>query len=151
MGRDLTVPSLDTADVWWTSTLFELGYLCFICDGFSFYTQDHEVISLQVLHKYHLKSCVTSMCIHFCFDKSPRNFRIRKFRCRKDPILEPVAAAVSCIHHVDLLGVTAWEPIGVSGSVYSCSFLCNYHITSIMQKGCIWAYPNPSHEMELYR
>jgi hypothetical protein len=123
--------------------------LAFLRDDFTFYTSSHELISLPVLHKYHLQGRVTSVHIRFRFDKSPRNFSIRKFRSTKDAILDPVAAAVSCIHRADLLRIPVWEPIGAFGTVSSFSFLRDYHITRIMQKTCIWAYPNPNHEMRL--
>jgi hypothetical protein len=116
---------------------------------FSFFTSGHESISLLTLHRYHLKGRVTSVHIRFRFDKSPRNFSIRKFCCTIDPILDPVAAAVSCIHRADLLGIPAWEPVAAFGTLSTYHFLRDSHITTVMQKTCIWAYPNPTHKMQL--
>jgi hypothetical protein len=124
--------------------------LAFLRTDFSFFTSDHESISLPTLHRHHLKSCVTSVHLRFRFDKSPRNFSIRKFCSTNDPILDPVAAAVSCIHRADLLGIPAWEPIAAFGTLSTYSFLRDSHITIVMQKTCIWAYPNPKHKMRLH-
>jgi hypothetical protein len=108
-------------------------------------------LSCCLLHRYHLQGGVISIHLHFCFDKSPQNFYIYNFRCTKDPNLIIVAAAaVSCIHHADLLDIPAWwEPIGAVGTFSTCSFLRDSHITTIMPNSCIWVYPNPKHKMRL--
>jgi hypothetical protein len=41
---------------------------------------------------------IVSVHIQFLFDKSPRNFNIRKFQNTKDTILDPMTEAVSCMH-----------------------------------------------------
>jgi hypothetical protein len=138
-----TIPNIKDAGIWAGQAL------AFIRADFSFYTDAHEAIALSVLHITFLTGSIASVHIRFRFDKSPRNFSIRKFRSTKDPILDPVAAAVSCIHRADLLSIAAWEPIGAFGTLSCSSFLRDYHITRIMQKSCIWAFPNPQHEMRL--
>jgi hypothetical protein len=100
---------------------------------------------LPTLHRHHLKGCVTSVLLSFRFDKSSRNFSIRKFHSTIDPILDPVAVAVSCIHRADLL-IPAWEPIAAFRTLSNYSFLCDSHGSTVMQKTCIWAYPNPKHK-----
>jgi hypothetical protein len=65
--------------------------------------------------------------------------------------MDPVAAAVSCIHHADLLRILLWEPIGAFGAI-NCSptFLRDYHVSHIMRKACKWAYPSPTHYMRVH-
>jgi hypothetical protein len=138
-----TIPSTTDAGIWAGQSL------AFIREDFTFYTQAHEAVALATIHSTYLTGVVAKVHIRFRFDKSPRNFSFRKFRSTNDPILDPVSAAVSCIHRADLLRIPAWEPIGAFGTVSCCSFLRDYHITRIMQKSCIWAYPNPQHEMRL--
>jgi hypothetical protein len=137
------IPAIEDAGIWAGQAL------AFLRVDFSFYTDEHRAISPSDLHQTFLQGNVASVHIRFRFDKSPRNFSIRKFRSTNDPILNPVAAAVSCIHRADLLGIPDWEPIGAFGSVSSRSFLRDYHITRVMQKSCLWAYPDPTHEMRL--
>jgi hypothetical protein len=112
----------------------------FLQNDYSFYTSDHEAVSLPVQHWYHLKGHITSIHLRFRFDKSPRNFSVCKFRrIRTYPILDPMAAAASCIHR----GNPAWEPIGAFDTISTYSFLCDSHITTIMQKTCLWALGVP--------
>jgi hypothetical protein len=62
-----------------------------------------------------------------------------------------VAAAISILHHADLLSVPLWEPFGVFGSAaWKYSFLRDVHISAIMKKACIWAYPDPTHYMQVH-
>jgi hypothetical protein len=138
-----TIPRTEDVGVWAGQAL------AFLRTTFSFFTSDHKYISFPTLHRHHLKGCVTSVHLHFCFHKSPLNFSIQKFCCTDDPILDPVAAAVSCIHRADLLGIPAWEPIAAYGTLSTYYFLPDLHITTVMQKTCIWAYPNPKHEMRI--
>jgi hypothetical protein len=125
--------------------------LAFLRADFVFYTAQHELIPLAALHQSYLQGRVISVHIRFRFDKSPRNFSIRKFQSTQDSILDPVAAAVSCIHRADLLQTPAWEPIGVFGTAQSSpAFLRDYHISKIMRRACEWAYPNPTHYMRVH-
>jgi hypothetical protein len=105
------IPTTSDAGVWAGQAL------AFIRADFTFYTEQHELIELAYLHRAYLKGKVVAVHIRFRFDKSPRNFSIRKFQRTDDPILDPVAAAVSCIHRADLLRIPLWEPIGVFGAV----------------------------------
>jgi hypothetical protein len=65
----------------------------------------------------------------------------------KDPILDPVAAAVSCIYCADLLKFLEAEPTGVYlETKQGLSLHWDYHVSKIMHQACIWAYPNPAHQ-----
>jgi hypothetical protein len=124
--------------------------LAFIRDDFTFYDARHTLVDTARLHSLYLLGHVQSVHIRFRFDKSPRNFSIRKFQSTNDSILDPVAAAISCFHRADLLGVPLWEPIGVFGSaVGKYAFLRDYHLTRVMRKACEWAYPDSNHYMRL--
>jgi hypothetical protein len=125
--------------------------LAFLRDDFTFYDSHHALIEQSNLHRMHLQGLVQSVHIRFRFDKSPRNFSIRKFQSTKDVILNPVAAAISILHQANLLLVPLWEPIGVFGLASSkYSFLRDFHISVIMKKACCWAYPDPTHYMRVH-
>ena len=117
---------------------------------FTFYSSHHAVIPLEDLISSHHQRLIVSVHIRFRFDKSPTNFSVRKFQSTKDPILDPVAAAVSCIHRANLLSFPSWEPIGVFCSARrGARFLRDYHVSKIMRRACVWAYPDPSHYMRI--
>jgi hypothetical protein len=125
--------------------------LAFLRDDFTFYDNQHTLIEQANLHRQHLQGLVQSVHIRFRFDKSPRNFSIRKFQSTQDVILNPVAAAISILHRANLLSVPLWEPIGVFGLTASkYSFLRDFHVSAVMKKACIWAYPDPTHYMRVH-
>jgi hypothetical protein len=125
--------------------------LAFIREDFIFYDPEHTLIEHAHLHRRHIQGHVKSVHLRFRFDKSPRNFSFRKFQSTEDPILDPVAAAVSIVHRADLLSVPLWEPVGVFGvTSRKFFFLRDYHISAIMKQACVWAYPDPSHYMRVH-
>ncbi len=139
------IPTSDDAGIWAGQAL------AFLRDDFIFYDTNHTLIEHSQLHRQHLQGDVQSVHIRFRFDKSPRNFSIRKFQSTKDVILDPVAAAISILHRADLLSVPLWEPIGVFGTApKKFSFLRDFHISSIMKKACVWAYPDETHYMRVH-
>jgi hypothetical protein len=139
-----TIPQTPDAGIWAGQAL------AFVLADFTFYMHHHEIVSLSQLISSHRQKLVVSVHIRFRFNKSPTNFSVRKFQTTKDKILDPVAAAVSCIHQADLLQVAAWEPIGVYKSLQKGTcFLRDYNVSTVMQKTCVMAYPNPSHYMRV--
>jgi hypothetical protein len=93
-----TIPKTPDAGLWAGQAL------AFIRAGFTFYTVQHEIVSMSDLISFHRKKRIVSVHIRFRSDKSPTNFSVRKFQTtKKDPILDPIDAVVSCIHHADLL------------------------------------------------
>ena len=140
-----TIPLTEDAGEWAGQPI------AFIRADFTFYTAEHQSVQFSDLVSSHRNHCIVSVHIRFRFDKSPTNFSVRKFRNTKDSILDPVDAAVSCIHQADLLGFPEWEPIGVyrSPSKGSC-FLRDYNVSRIMRRACVWAYPNPEHHMRIH-
>jgi hypothetical protein len=125
--------------------------LAFVGDDLPFYDAAHTLIEHRELHRRHVQVHVQSVHIRFRFDRSPRNFSIRNFQLTKDPILDPVSAAIGCFHRADLLHVPLWEPIGVFGSVSrKYYFLREFHISAVMKRACVLAYPDPTHDMRVH-
>jgi hypothetical protein len=128
-GRFNTIPITLDACAWAGQAI------TFLRADFVFYIAQHKLIPLATLYSSYSSGSVISVHIRFRFDKSPRNFSIQKFQRTDGPILDPVAAVVSCIHQADLLQLPVWEPIGAFGSVSSSpAFLWDYHILNVMQK-----------------
>jgi hypothetical protein len=139
-----TIPKTTDAGTWAGQAL------AFIRADFTFYSASHELIPLANLAAFHRQGRIISIHIRFRFDKSPTNFSIRKFQTTKDSILDPVAAAVSCVYRADLLKSPADEPIGVYFDTRKgLSFLRDYHVSKVMRQACIWAYPNPAHQLRV--
>ena len=89
--------------------------------------------------------------IRFWFDKSKHDFLVQKFQHTDDPILNPVDAAVSIIQRAYMLRVPLKEPVGVyalTSHEEPYQFLCDYHITPILQAMCVRAYPLETHYLQ---
>jgi hypothetical protein len=101
------------------------------------------------LYQAHVQ--IRAYSLRFRFDKSPRNFSIRKFQLTNDPILDPVSAAISCFDRADLHHVHLWEPIGAFGSVSrKYYFLREFHISAVMTRACVLAYPDPTRYIRVH-
>jgi hypothetical protein len=96
--------SLDAGD--WRNTPIAFMY----CD-FSFYTKVGHRVAHHDFHR--LGHTVHEFHERFRFDKSPRNFTIRKFRRSGHKFLCPVLAAISIIVRALALRVPRTCPIGV--------------------------------------
>jgi hypothetical protein len=139
-----TIPQTPDAGMWAGQPL------AFVRADFTFYSDSHEIVPLSDIVQYHRLQQIVAVHIRFRFDKSPTNFSVRKFQTTKDPILDPVAAAVSCIHRTDLLNFKEWELIGVYySSRQGARFLRDYNVSKVMRQACMWAYPNPLHYMRV--
>jgi hypothetical protein len=126
--------------------------LAFIRADFQFF--DH--LNCCVIHtnvfKMYRAGQLASVHIRFRFDKSKQNHTIRKFHISRDPILNPVGAAVSIIRRADMLRVPILEPVGVYSPPNSTSyaFLRDYHITPILRDMCRLAYPDKTHYLRIH-
>jgi hypothetical protein len=139
-----TIPQIADAGIWAGQPL------AFVRADFTFYSSSHAIVPLSHLVESHRNMLIVSVHIRFRFDKSPTNFSVRKFSATQDSILDPVAAAVSCIHRANILGFPDWEPIGVYHSTRLGSrFLRDYNVSKVMRQACLWAYPNPLHYMRV--
>jgi hypothetical protein len=120
--------------------------LAFTREDFIFYNAAHTLVEQRELHCWHIQGHVHYVHIRFCFDKSPKNLKLTN-----DAILDPVSAAISCLHCADLLQVPLWEPVGVLGSVSKqYFFLQDFHISAVMKWACVLAYPGPTHYMRVH-
>ena len=126
--------------------------LAFLQEDFTFYDRQACLIDMSTIHVAHKKKLIHMVHIRFRFDKSATNFSIRKFTVTTDEILDPVAAAVSLIRRAQLLGVPAREPIGVYTKDHQdgYTFIRDYHITQVIRKMCIRAYPDSSHYLRIH-
>lgn len=138
------IPATPDAGIWAGQAL------AFLRTDFLFYSANHELVPMTDVVALHRKGGVAEVHVRFRFDKSPTNFSIRKFRITQDPILDPVAAAISCVYRADLLHSPLSEPIGVfRDRRQGTMFLRDYHISKIMRQACVWAYPNPAHQLRV--
>jgi hypothetical protein len=120
--------------------------IAFIRSDFTHYDAFGRVIPPSLLYRSHYDQLITEVHIRFRFDKSGENFIIRKFSRTDHPILCPVDASVSIIHRACLLNVPEDEPLGVfAGVTLPYIFLRDFHVTDVMRKACIAAYPDPQH------
>jgi hypothetical protein len=126
--------------------------LAFVKEYFTFYDQDNCCIPQKKVLTEHKNKRIRTVHIRFRFDKSATNFSIRKFMITDDMILNPVDAAVSIIRRAQMLGVLQNEPIGVYATDQKMSyhFLWDYHITPILRRMCVRAYPNPQHYLRIH-
>jgi hypothetical protein len=126
--------------------------LAFLAEDFTFFDFQHCCVPhADIVHEYKQKR-IQMVHIRFRFDKSKTNFSIRKFMVTNDMILNPVDAAVSIIRRAQLLKVPPKEPLGVYSPEDSKQyrFLRDYHITPILRRMCVRAYPDPSHYLRLH-
>ena len=94
-------------------------------------------------------SSVYEFHLRFRFDKSQRNFVIKKFR-RGESFLCPIEASISIVTRAHILHVPPDEPIGVFAFAKAKSgftFLQSSDIIKVMRQVCVAAYPNPLHYM----
>jgi hypothetical protein len=126
--------------------------LAFIQEDFTFFDAEDCCVPKKEILRAHKKKLLRMVHICFRFDKSMTNVLIRKFMITEDSILSPVDAAVSIIRRVQILKVPVHKPIGVyaTDSKGDYRFLRDYHITPVLRRMCINAYPNPQHYLRLH-
>ena len=146
--RFQTVPmSVDAGAAQWAGLP-----LAFIRSDFTFYDVQHCLLDSTTIFAQYRAGSVAHLAILFRYDKSPRNFSIRKFTTTDDLHLDAVNAAVSLIHRADLLGIPLDEPIcafQASGRNATSTFLRDYHVKNVIQAAAIRAYPNPRHYLRV--
>ena len=145
------VPDLPFAGEWAGTPI------AFVAEDFTFYTKDSLRLStIQLLS--HPKSAA-QLHIRFRYDKSPRNFVIRKFAISGHPILCPVRAAISVCCRALALGSKKGDPLGVARipknkrSDARTVFLTSNDVVRIMRRACLDAYPDPAsyHHIHAHR
>ena len=122
--------------------------MAFLREDFTFYTSDLVECPWPAALPLYRANLLEFVRIRFRFDKSPRNFSMRKFRRTSDVHLCPVDACVSLCHRADILKVPLLEPVCAfkdPKSKFPFDFLRDYHITSHLRDACVQAYPDPNH------
>ena len=144
-----TVPmSVDAAAAKWAGLP-----LAFIRSDFTCSDAQHCLLDSTNIFAQHRAGSVAHLAILFRYDKSPRNFSIRKFTTADDLHLDAVHAAVSLIHRADLLGIPLDEPIcafRATNRNATYTFLRDYHVTNVIRAAAIRAQPNPQHYLRVH-
>ena len=127
--------SLDAGN--WKNTL-----IAFIFSDFTFLTKAGRVVPHNWLQQ--LGHTVHELHIRFRFDKSPRNFTIRKFRRSGHNFLCPILGGISVISRAIALQVPPNEPIGVyrTSNKGTYTFLRSYDVITRMQAVCRLVHPD---------
>ena len=136
------VPDLPFAEEWAGTPI------AFVEDDFSFYSADSR--KLELIKILEFPNRAAQVHIRFRYDKSPRNFTVRKFAKSGHKILCPVKAALSICARAIALGVKKNEPLGVALLPANkikkerTVFLVASDVVKIMRQTCLDAYPDPS-------
>ena len=124
--------------------------IAFIWDDFQFFDKNMCLVPTTFEDFLSNPSRANELHLRFRFDKSGRNFVIKKYR-RGQGLLCALDASHSILTRAYLLQVPANEPVGVfrppSSSKYT--FLKSDDIISIMRQVCIQTYPDPNHYMRI--
>ena len=131
--------------------------IAFIASDFEFFTKKNRKMSARRLLRH--PSQATQVHIRFRYDKSTRNFTIRKFAASGHDLLCPVRAAIAIRARAQALGCKNLDPIGVAQIPKNKSkptrtvFLVANDVVRIMRKACIDAYPDPTnyHRLNAHR
>jgi hypothetical protein len=86
--------------------------------------------------------------IRFRFDKSPKNFTVRKFRRSGHIFLCPILAAISILLRAHALGVPESAPIGAfrpMTSTPSFTYITSADVIRIMRQACLLPYLDNDH------
>ena len=127
--------------------------VAFIASDFTFYDiSDHLIV-----HSNLPRARTLAVAVHICFrfDKSPRNFTVRKFARSSHEFLCPVDAAINIICRALFFAITATEPLAVCAFTPTKSwsrpytYLRSKDMIRVMRSVVIEAYPDPSHYMRL--
>ena len=121
--------------------------IAFVASDFTFFSADSRRITLkEILENPNLAH---ELHVRFRYDKSGRNFTIRKFR-RGKGLLCPIDAAISILLRAAALKVPPGHPIGVhhnprSKSATKVVLLQSAEVIKVMRSVCLEAYPDKNH------
>ena len=136
------VPELPFAEEWAGTPI------AFIDEDFSFYTENRHKLTMKEIIED--KERAQELHIRFRYDKSPRNFVIRKFRRTGHKILCPVSAAIAIRCRASVLKVEKGKALGVAhipktkNKEARVVNLVSNDVVRIMRKACLDAYPSPT-------
>jgi len=135
-----TVPDSVDAEEWAGTPL------AFIAADFLFYSADGYLMTADQAEQR--RDMVTYVHVRWRFDKSPRNFVLRKFRKTGHPIFDPVDATINIIARARGLGVKPKEPLGVfrrsKGGHWTYIHSSN-DVIPLIRRMVELAYPDPDH------
>ena len=123
--------------------------VAFIAADFTFFNHNYCRLSHAQLHK--APSTAYELHIRYRFDKSARNFTIKKYR-RGESFLCPIDAAISILRRAFLLQVPVHAPIGVyspKSSARSFTYLRDSDVVQVVREACVLAYPDPNHYLRI--
>ena len=141
------VPDAPAAGIWAKTPI------AFIASDFTFYAADGRRLSRREI--LHTPEKAVEVHVRFRFDKSGRNFTIRKFR-RGRGLICPVDAAISIIVRAVALKVPAKDPIGVfynprsRKSKTKVVLLQSSDVVKVMRSVCLETYPDPNHYYHIH-
>ena len=138
----LTVPYIPDAGVWAGTPI------AFIEEDFVFYDQNGHLLATSAAIQ--CRARVMYVYIRWRFDKSPRNFAIRKFRRTDHPFLDPVDAALSIVDRARTLRVPERHPLGVfrRNKAGSYTYLqSSPDVIPVIRKAVADAHPDPKHRV----
>lgn len=123
--------------------------IAFISEDFTYLDADGIVLDHQDLFRDSTPAVQLQLCTRY--DKSGRNFAIRKFG-RGQGFLCPISASLSLLYRAHLLGAGPDEPISVYHDTTSSTgyqYLRANDVTTQMRQIVIDTYPNPKHFLRL--
>ena len=138
-GQFARVPNTIEAGMWATYPL------AFIADDFTFYCYRHLHMQHSEVITHPERICFVEL--RWRFDKSGRNFTVKKFG-RGAGLICPIDALVSILRRAHILQVPKLHPIGVFQAPSSKSgytFLKSDDVIKVMRKACVLAYPDEHH------
>jgi hypothetical protein len=135
------VPDAPVAEEWAKEPI------AFVASDFTFFSTDNCRVTLkEILENPKLAH---ELHVRFRYDKSGRNFTIRKF-ARGKGLLCPIDAAISILLRAAALNVPPGHPIGVhhnprSKAASKVVLLQSSEVIKIMREVCLEAYPDKRH------
>lgn len=131
--------------------------IALVADDFEFFTTDNKKMSMNRILRQPERAA--QVHIRFRYDKSPRNFVIRKFAKSGHDLLCPVKAAIAIRARAIALGGKKGDPLGVAQIPKNkikparTVYLVAHDVVRIMRKACEDAYPDPEnyHRLNAHR
>lgn len=125
--------------------------VAFIASDFTFYDMADHLVRHHTLPKN--RKMAVAVHIRFRFDKSPRNFTVRKFARSSHPFLCPVDAAANIVCRALFFTLTPSQPLGVCSFEptkswpHHYTYLRSKDMIRVMRSVAVETYPDPLHYM----
>jgi len=138
------VPDAPVAEEWAKEPI------AFLASDFTFFSADNCRVTLKEILENPKRA--HELHVRFRYDKSGRNFTIRKF-ARGKGLLCPIDAAISILLRAAALKVPPGHPIGVHHNPRSKAkvvLLQSAEVVKIMRQVCLEAYPDKRHYYHIH-